>query len=128
MKEFAFTGTDDGSFPETVSLFVVFGVVLFMTLLQTNTRFNLLIEIIRGTLTGKLAATQNLELDDPSGHHHDLPTEADHRLLTRPQPFFKYSETKEHFVIVVPPGCMLFEQLTDSLRAKILIDPRPMIE
>lgn len=95
MKDFAVSGTSDGSFPETVSLFVVFGVVLFMTLLQTNTRFNVLLEIIRGTLTTKLAAIQNLELDDPGGHHHELPTEANYRLLIRPQPFFKYSETKE---------------------------------
>src|SRR5882757_1872655 len=62
------------------------------------------------------------------GHHNELPTKADYGLLIRSQPFFKYRETKEHLMIVVPPGCMLFEQFTDSLRAKKLIDPRPIIE
>lgn len=61
MKEFAFSGAGDGPFPGTVSLFVIFGVILVMTLLQTDARFNLLIGVIREMLTAKLAAIQNLE-------------------------------------------------------------------
>lgn len=60
------------------------------------------------TLAAKLAGIQGLNLDDLAVHD-DLPTDGCYRLLIRSQPFFEYGEAKEHFMIVVPPGRMLFE-------------------
>ena len=63
-----------------------------------------------------------------TNHNRDLSTQACHRLLMGPQPFFKYNETEKNLMIVVPPRRMLLEQFAHSLRAKVLIDPGTTIE
>ena len=63
-----------------------------------------------------------------TNHPSELPAEANDRLLICSKPFLKYGETEEHFMVVVPPGSVLFEKLTDGLRSKKLIDPGTAIE
>ena len=45
-----------------------------------------------------------------------------------PQPFLENDQAKEHLMIVIPPGYMLFKKLTHGLRPQVLVDSRAAIE
>jgi len=39
-----------------------------------------------------------------------------------PKPFFKKDEAKQDLMIVMPPGCMMVEELIHRSRTKVLVD------